>query len=228
MVVAGAADADTVRATYSFVPFTNAHNSPGEASAAGDAMQMDVIEVMGFPNRVAFQFYWSGAALGAAESMFWDDEAGLLSGNPTISDSDGAGTAVTYGLLDVVLPNPEADVPSAGNIFFDADFGAANTSGQGGLARTVDQLGEWVRFDFNLFGSNTYSNVISAINLAVQNPFVDTPGGLRVALHIQSIGANNFSESFVVVPLPPAAWAGMASLVGVFGVGYIRRRSFRA
>lgn len=31
-------------------------------------------------------------------------------------------------------------------------------------------------------------------------------------------------DLFVVVPLPPAGWAGMATLAGVMGLGYIRRR----
>jgi hypothetical protein len=35
-------------------------------------------------------------------------------------------------------------------------------------------------------------------------------------------------DQMILVPLPPAAWAGLASLAGIGAFGYVRRRSFRA
>jgi hypothetical protein len=35
-------------------------------------------------------------------------------------------------------------------------------------------------------------------------------------------------DLLTIVPLPPAAWAGMASLAGIGAFGYVRRRSFRS
>jgi hypothetical protein len=181
---------------------------------------MQLIEVSGSPQTVAFKFAWSGSALGAVGAIYWDDESGTLTGAPAITDSDGAGTGVSYATTG-------GNVPAGNTINFDADFGAARTSGAGGIARSLDALGEWVRFDFGLTGTNTYLDVKEAITTAFANPFDDTPGGLRVALHMQSIGAGSFSESFVLVPLPPSIWAGLTALAGLGGVGYLRRRSFR-
>jgi hypothetical protein len=223
LLAAGAARADTVRATFNFAMFTA--NGAASNAQAGDAFSVDLIETMS--GGVAFQFYWTGTAWGAAESVFWDDRAGLLTGTPTISDSDNAGTAVSYELVDVVPPNPEADVPSANTIGFDADYGARSTSGDGGIARAVDQLGEWVRFDFTLAAMKTWQDVLAAIQLGAADPFESNPNTLRIATHIQSL-PDGASNSYVIVPLPPAAWAGVAALAGIGGFGYIRRRSFRA
>lgn len=35
-------------------------------------------------------------------------------------------------------------------------------------------------------------------------------------------------DQFVLIPLPPAAWAGMGTIAAVIGFGYIRRRSLRS
>ncbi len=39
--------------------------------------------------------------------------------------------------------------------------------------------------------------------------------------------SGNRQDQFVMVPLPPAAWAGLGTIAGVIGFGYIRRRSLR-
>lgn len=39
---------------------------------------------------------------------------------------------------------------------------------------------------------------------------------------------NDWVGEFEIIPLPPAAWAGISSLIGVAGLGYIRRRRMMA
>jgi len=41
---------------------------------------------------------------------------------------------------------------------------------------------------------------------------------------VRSLSSNGGQDQFVLVPLPPAAWAGLSTLAGVGFVGYIRRR----
>ncbi len=39
--------------------------------------------------------------------------------------------------------------------------------------------------------------------------------------------SGHHQDQFVMVPLPPAAWAGLGTIAAVIGFGYIRRRSLR-
>jgi hypothetical protein len=39
--------------------------------------------------------------------------------------------------------------------------------------------------------------------------------------------SGNRQDQFVMIPLPPAAWAGFGTIAAVIGFGYIRRRSLR-
>lgn len=53
-------------------------------------------------------------------------------------------------------------------------------------------------------------------------------GNVRVLnLWTNSDNTGNAQDILTIVPLPPAGWAGVASLASVFGAGYIRRRGHR-
>jgi len=47
--------------------------------------------------------------------------------------------------------------------------------------------------------------------------------GVRV-LRLYTLGGVNSQDQLTLIPLPPAAWAGLSTLAGVGFVGYIRRR----
>lgn len=57
-------------------------------------------------------------------------------------------------------------------------------------------------------------------------------GNVRVARQWSSFDGQNYSgnaqDMLTIVPLPPAATAGMATLAGVLGMGYMRRRKLSA
>jgi hypothetical protein len=36
--------------------------------------------------------------------------------------------------------------------------------------------------------------------------------------------SGNRQDQLTLIPLPPAAWAGLGSLAGVMAIGYVRRR----
>lgn len=43
-------------------------------------------------------------------------------------------------------------------------------------------------------------------------------------LGVQGSNSNQGQDMLVLIPLPPAAWAGLSTMAGVFGLAYIRRR----
>ncbi|MEX2218912.1 MAG: hypothetical protein WD749_09150 [Phycisphaerales bacterium] len=56
-------------------------------------------------------------------------------------------------------------------------------------------------------------------------------GSYHAAAHVQRLGQNGEDSGWigdgVVIPLPPAAWAGLSGLAGVGAIGVIRRRRTR-
>ncbi len=53
-------------------------------------------------------------------------------------------------------------------------------------------------------------------------------GGIRALSGSTGSINERGQDQLVIIPLPPAAWAGISSLAGVIGFGYIRRRNLRA
>ena len=97
----------------------------------------------------------------------------------------------------------------------------------------------------NWFGSPRFNGTDTATFLftstqaitAQSFAFLSAPHGghgpFMAAAHVQGLGrhcdksawvAGDEVEQVVVAPLPPAAWAGVASLAGVAGLGAVRRR----
>ena len=80
--------------------------------------------------------------------------------------------------------------------------------------------GEHVTIVFNLISNQTVQSVIDALSLPAT-----TTGSLRIGIKGQGFGTNDGSEAFInnppnnppVVPLPAAAWGGLA-LLGTLGV----------
>ncbi len=85
----------------------------------------------------------------------------------------------------------------------------------------------WYTLDIQLVGSQfVYSvngELVTAVDAAGSTGIVNTilqghntTDGVSYDIHWDNL--------VTVIPLPPAAWAGLATLAGVAGVGYIRRR----
>jgi len=49
-------------------------------------------------------------------------------------------------------------------------------------------------------------------------------GSRKVSADLGSLNFGIVGQTVVVVPLPPAAWAGLSTMAGIAGIGFIRRR----
>ena len=79
---------------------------------------------------------------------------------------------------------------------------------------------------------NPYSS-LSAFEQGMYDWAVANANGSQYGVRALQLWANpdftgNVQDMLTIVPLPPAAWAGLGSLGMVAGVGYFRRRSQRA
>jgi hypothetical protein len=88
---------------------------------------------------------------------------------------------------------------------------------QGNPSLGIDTSADYLVMRFTLVSGQTFNDVLAALN----------SGALRIGLHVRAIG-NGDSDSFVnsalVVPLPPAATTGLASLIGIGALRVVRRR----
>lgn len=88
----------------------------------------------------------------------------------------------------------------------------------------LDAATDFVTFRFALKNGATVNDVLDA--LAGSSARF---GSLRVGVVARLISGNPGSDSFVnsllIVPLPPAAWAGAAGLAAVGGAAWVRRRN---
>jgi hypothetical protein len=207
--------------TYHFEMFTTNGGAQVDGIGAGRAFTMEIWDVMANPSQVAFEFYWDTTSFGSITQVNWDDDAALLDGISSISNT---GTMFSEQAGNFNVP--------AGNTI---DFGDGNPlranfgvdSDPPVSPNGILQVGDLLRVVFNLEMGVSVDDVVAALNLGASDNTTNGQG-MRVAAHVQSMGPDGeFSNSFVLVPLPASAWAGIASLAGVFGAGYLRRRSFR-
>ena len=153
--------------------------------------------------------------------VFWEDRGGLF------WDGDNAATlnarfnaGLSHPAVSYVDPfvTPAA-LPGQGQIGFSTSFLADAQTPMPNV--NAINANEWGVFDLQLFGSSTFADV--------QSQLLDD---FRVGLHVISIEVDGFpsqdwSDSFIVAPLPPAAGAGLA-LLTMLGVGAGVRRRRRA
>lgn len=180
------------------IGFTAITNNSGISGTLESLFTVDVTDLGG--GNVGFDFA-NNAATGVITQVYWDD-----SGTLTGFANDPVATGFTSGA------NPP-DLPSGNTVGFVPNFsaGADVPPPQNGILP-----GASLSFDFDM-ASN-----FAAILTALQS------GGLRIGIHVQSIGANEDSDSFVsAVPLP-ASLPLILSALAFFGFMRTRRRSRRA
>lgn len=206
LALAASASADTYH-------FTNVTGNNATNAAAGETQLRCDVTSLG-ANQVRFQFYMVGTTPMSITDVYFDD--GTLLGIASVSGS--AGVSFSQGAAPPEMPGANTMSPA-----FVTTAGFSADSDPPAQPNGVNP-GEYVNVDFNLIGGQTFVDTINALALG------GAAGGLRIGLHVQGFGGGG-SESFsnsTVVPLPPAAWAGMGSLAGVMGLFYIRRRGLRS
>jgi hypothetical protein len=152
-------------------------------------------------------------AVGIASSIseIYYDDGPFLQLAPTLVQF---GTAFTSGGA-----NP-GNLPGGQNL--NPPFNATqifSADAQGNPSVGIDTNTDYLIMRFTLVNGMTFNDVLAALD----------NGALRIGLHVRSIGQGSQSDSFVnnppaVVPLPPAATTGLASLIGIGAVRVIRRR----
>lgn len=142
---------------------------------------------------------------------------GTSLGAGTLADFDGVidlvGGSVTGGNLTVTLDSGDTYTAQIGNA-----GGVSNFVGGG---YTIDGL----TFD-GAFSDATFGSADVTDWFAAQGGPMALVGSFLTFAFDPTVGGDGYADMdlFVVVPLPPAGWAGMATLAGVMGLGYIRRR----
>ncbi|MEX2218911.1 MAG: hypothetical protein WD749_09145 [Phycisphaerales bacterium] len=95
---------------------------------------------------------------------------------------------------------------------FAADLGASPAAG-------IESGRDFLEVRFTLINNSTFADVLAALG----------SGDLRVGMFVRPVGGGPGGESFVsmdgvVMPLPPAAWAGLSGLAAVGLLAFVRRR----
>jgi hypothetical protein len=232
VAVLAAASSGALADTYNF---SSCSNSIAQSATAGNTqLRMDVTGAAG--NRAEFKFYWVGTVPMSICDIYFDDAGtsgpGVLGtfGNSDLTQSSG---------VDFSQGATPANLPSGGTFLTSTGMSTDSNAGPGGItAHGVNTSSEYLIISIPILSGKVFADVIAALN----NGFVDANNrGLRVGLHVQAIGTGyagaGGSESFintpnenepqVIVPLPGAAWMGMASLAGLGAFGWKRRQAMR-
>jgi hypothetical protein len=162
---------------------------------------------------VAFTFRNNVGIASSITEIYFQD--GFL-GAPTITES--AGVSYETGASPQALPGATGATPRfLTSRMFDSQSTAPQTDQNG-----INAAGEFLTLTFGL---GSYASVAAVIN-SLENP---NNGVLRIALHVQSIGPNGASDSFVDTPtpvgVPPVPDGGSTvALMGLamVGIGSIR------
>lgn len=188
--------------TFSFQAYTNNSGSSGNivtsATLSADATSFTILLQNGSSQGAITDFYLeTGAALSA------------LTG-PSISNGPG------------VAFSPNAEPPTPHNIHTTAGGAwSGNFFSMDSDSPIIDHgvaPGEWVSVTFSHDGSFS----LAALETAINN------NDIRLVQHYQSWegGTSEWLTTATVVPLPPAAWAGLGTIACLVGVrGWKKRRS---
>jgi len=191
--------------------FSRVNPANGGATNPASQFKCVVSDVVGQPGQATFRFT-NNVGIASSISEIYYDSGPLLS----LVSLTQSGCNFTGGGA-----NP-GNLPGGGNLTpaFNA-VQSFSADAQGNPANGINAAGNYLEMKFNLISGNTFASVVSALE----------SGSLRIGLHVRSIqlpGGGDVSDAFVntpsVVPLPPAALAGGASLLGLMVIRRLRRR----
>jgi hypothetical protein len=172
-------------------------------------------------NEVLFIFSNSGTTPSSITDIYFDD--GALLGIADIING-GSGVSFGYPANPGNLPGPTNVYPTfetsgSGTDYFSAD---SNPSVQPNGVNP----GESVGILFTLQTGRTFQNVIDAINVGFDPTAYYTGSGtydgwespnLRIGIHVQGIGSESYSQTYILTPVPGAVILGLLGL-GVVGI----------
>ncbi len=213
LVVASGALSASAASVYGFKNITTNGNANAQNGSSYSMTVTDEGSSGGF-NFVSFLFENAVAGNPNPDSSItgiWFYDGALL--DATMSVTSSAGVSITGPAGGGPLPGGSAyGLPNT-----EWDFKASSSGSPGGV-----NPGEWVKVTFQLKIGKDFNDVISSLTSGLTMPF--TPGvDLVVGIHVQSLndGQSNSFVNTALIPLPPAAWMGLA---GLLGVGVFRRR----
>ncbi len=213
--------AGTTLAATVDVNFFNITNNGNQGIAP--QLKLAVSDVAGDPTSVDFVFRnLVGIASSIKEVYFDAGAAGSIFTSGLIQAQSGA--SFQWGSA-----SPQ-ELPGANNISpaFQTTLSLLTDSGNGGPSTGLDVATDSLTVRLSLASGKSYADIVAGL-LTIP---AGQAGSVRVGMHITSIGTVGGSDSYVSggggnaesVPLPPAAWAGLSSLAGLFGASVIRRR----
>lgn len=206
----------------------------GTAAVADPTLQMDI-------NNMHFQALDSGgnatsfngtSHTGAMRLDFDADFSRLVD----ISISDGlSGSGSGVGAVPTLtgfsgLINLSNGQVTGGNLSVTVEGGGTYTAQIGSGGGVDNFVGGGFTIEGLTFDGNFSSADFGGVDVTPWFNGQDGPqsllGSFLTFIFDPTAGGDGYADMdlFVVVPLPPAGWAGMATLAGVMGLGYIRRR----
>jgi hypothetical protein len=157
------------------------------------------------------QFYTTDPLMSSITDVYFDDGsllgiAGIINGGPGVSFNNPA--------IPENLPGGNSIEPP-----FETTDGFSADSDTPVQPMGVNP-GESVGILFNLKDEQTFADVLAAIHQGFDDPLAAE--SLRIGLHIQSIGLESGSDSFIITPVPGAVILGLLGL----SIASIKLRKF--
>ena len=208
VLAAGVVAANVYAARVDLFVFENA--TSGDVSALD--LWVDVVDVGG--TQVDLTFHNDSTTSAIVTQIYFESTLSSLIGNGSIF-AQSAGVSFQAG-ANPGSPPGGTNISWAGEL---AAFGRTNAGGvSNGINNPLPVETLTLRFDYQ--GAAVIGDLLDAL-----------VGDGRIAQHVQSVGNNGFSVSTVtgghIVPLPAAAWSGLAMMMamGLGGFKKLRRRA---
>jgi hypothetical protein len=202
--------------------FSNISNNSGQGAAVAGQLTVTTTPLNG---AVYFRFDNLGSIASSITDIYVDDGQGgspsdmLANDIMSLQDRDNRVGGVLGNLgVDFSRGAAPANLPGGASLPtpFYATAGLSADSDSPNVSRNGINPGEWLGVVVNLITGRTLADLEAAL----------TSGVVRIGLHVQAIGANGQSDSFVSGPprVPDASTTAMLLGLALIGLEGMRRR----